>query len=168
MRNNNLRKLKRSGQEIVDTIEIYLPVATFVTLFVVMLVQVFFRYFLVPLTWPLELCLFCYIWTICFSVGYGLRDDSHITFDIVYDRATPLRKLIMRIVGNMLVLVSFIIALYPSYKYIDFMGFKHSNAMGLPMDWVYMPYMVFMVIVIGRFSVQVYRDIRSLSRGEYR
>ena len=167
MQNGNTSLLRNTGQGILDVIEVYIPTLTFLTLFVVMLVQVFFRYFLVPLTWPLELSLFCYIWTILFSVGYGLRDDSHITFDIVYDKASPLGQLIMRLIGNFLVAVSFIIALYPSYKYINFMGFKHSDAMRLPMDWVYSPYMVFMVVVIGRFSVQMYRDIRALVKGDY-
>jgi TRAP-type C4-dicarboxylate transport system permease small subunit len=129
---------------------------------VVFLIQIFYRYFIVPLTWPMELSLFCYIWTILFSVGYGLRDDSHITFDLVYDRTPPGGQRIMRIAGDILVVSSFSIALYPSFKYIQFMGFKHSNAMGLPMQWVYAPYMVFMAIVIGRFGYRLYGDLRSL------
>lgn len=167
MQDKNGSLLRRTGQGFLDVLEIYIPTLTFVTLFVVMLIQVFFRYFLVPLTWPLELSLFCYIWTILFSVGYGMRDDSHITFDILYDKASPLGKLIMRLVGNLLVVGAFAAAVYPSYKYINFMGFKHSNAMYLPMDWVYAPYMVFMAVVIGRMSVQIYRDAKALIKGEY-
>lgn len=165
MLGNPEARLIRNGKTFLDIIEIYIPVLTFTTMLVVMLIQIFYRYFLVPLTWPLELSLFCYIWTIMFSVGYGLRDDSHITFDIVYDRTGPRGQLIMRIIGNLLVVSSFIIALYPSYKYIRFMGFKHSDAMYLPMDWVYAPYMVFMAIVIGRFSVQLFKDFKVLFRG---
>jgi TRAP-type C4-dicarboxylate transport system permease small subunit len=159
-------RLRRTGQGLLDIIEIYIPTLTFVTLFVVMMLQVFFRYFLAPLTWPLELSLFCYIWTILFSVGYGMRDDSHITFDILYDKASSRGKLFMRIAGNTLVVISFVAAFYPSYKYISFMGFKHSDALQLPMNWVYFPYMVFMVVVIGRLSVQIYKDIQTLIKGE--
>ena len=159
---------RQIGQVTLDVIEIYIPSITFVSMFVVMLVQIFYRYFLVPLTWPLEYSLFAYIWTILFSVGYGLRDDSHISFDMVYDSVKPLGQTIMRIIGDTLVVVSFIIALYPSYKYIDFMGFKHSDAMYLPMNWVYAPYMVFMVLVIGRFGQRLVKDVSTLVRGEYK
>ena len=71
-------RVLRVGQGILDVLEIYIPSITFMSMFLVMLVQVFFRYFLVPLTWPLEYSLFAYIWTILFSVGYGLRDESMI------------------------------------------------------------------------------------------
>lgn len=158
----------RIGKTIIDIIEIYIPSLTFSMLFVVILLQIVFRYFFTPLTWPLELSLFGYIWTILFSVGYGLRDDSHITFDIVYDKASSAGKRIMRLLGNGLVVSSFLIALYPSYRYIDFMGFKKSDALRLPMNWVYAPYMVFMIIVIGRFSAELIRDIRSFFPGDQR
>lgn len=159
---------RRLGQGALDVIEIYIPSITFVALFFVMLLQVFFRYFLEPLTWPLEFSLFGYIWTILFSVGYGLRNDEHISFDLVYDSIKPKGQIIMRIIGDTLVVSSFAIALYPSYKYIVFMGFKHSDAMGLPMDWVYAPYMVFTAIIIGRFGRRLVKDTLTLIRGEYK
>lgn len=166
MGDNTSPWVRRIGQGALDLVEIYIPSITFLAMFIVMLVQIFFRYFLVPLTWPLEFSLFGYIWTILFSVGYGLRDDSHINFSLVYDRATPKGQRIMRIIGDSLVVVSFCIALYPSYRYIDFMSFKASDAMRLPMNWVYSPYMVFMVIVIGRFGRRLVTDLISLIRGE--
>lgn len=166
MHENRTRLPRQIGQGLVDLIEIYIPSITFLAMFVVMLVQIFFRYFLVPLTWPLEFSLFGYIWTILFSVGYGLRDDSHINFSLVYDKATPKGQRIMRIIGDTLVVVSFCIALYPSYKYVDFMGFKRSDALGLPMNWVYAPYLIFMLVVIGRFGRRLVGDVTALIRGD--
>ena len=46
----------------------------------------------------------------------------------------------MRIIANILLVSSFSIALYPSYRYANFMSFKKSNVM---------------VIFIGRFTVQL-------------
>lgn len=168
MEENRPMLARRIGQGVLDVVEIYIPSVTFLALFFVMLLQVFFRYFLEPLTWPLEFSLFGYIWTILFSVGYALREDEHIMFGLVYDMATSKGQVIMRIIGDTLIVVSFSIAFYPSYRFVVFMGFKHSDAMGLPMDWVYSPYMVFMAIVIGRFGRRLFRDIRSLIRGEYK
>lgn len=158
--------LARGGQTILDIIEVYLPALTFTTLFVVFLIQIFFRYFIVPLTWPMELSLFCYLWTILFGVCFGERDDEHIRFALIYDKAKPKGQLIMRIVANILLVSSFSIALYPSYKYVNFMSFKRSNVMLIPMNWAYFPFVIMMVILIGRFTVHLVRDVRTLFRGE--
>ena len=158
--------LVRGGQTVLDIIEIYLPALTFTTLFVVFLIQIVYRYFIVPLTWPMELSLFCYLWTILFGVCYAQRDDEHIRFALVYDKAKPKGQLIMRIIANILLVSSFSIALYPSYKYVNFMSFKRSNVLLIPMNWAYFPFIIMMVILIGRFTVQLVKDIGMLFRGE--
>jgi TRAP-type C4-dicarboxylate transport system permease small subunit len=155
----------RIGQRSLDVVEIYIPAGTFLTLFIAFLIQIFYRYFIVPLTWPMELSLFCYIWTILFGVCYALRDDAHITFDLIYDKAKSRGKLIMAIAGDFLILASFSIAFYPSLKYVQFMGFKKSNVLLIPMNWAYSPFLVFMIIVIGRYGYKLYRDCRSLIKG---
>ncbi|RKX82557.1 MAG: hypothetical protein DRP58_10120, partial [Spirochaetes bacterium] len=80
-----VRFLKRSGSFILDLIEIYIPSFTFILLFIAFLLQIFYRYFLVPLTWPLELTLLCFIWTALLGGLYAKRDNSHVQFTIVYD-----------------------------------------------------------------------------------
>ena len=158
--------LQKSGQTILDIIEIYLPAITFTVLFVVFLIQIFYRYFIVPLTWPMELSLFCYLWTILFGVCYAQRDDEHIRFSLIYDKAKPKGQLVIRIIGNILLVSSFSIALYPSYKYVNFMGFKKSNVLLIPMNLAYFPFIIMMVILIGRFTVQLVKDLKILFRGE--
>lgn len=158
--------LKRGGQIVLDIIEIYLPALTFTTLFIVFLIQIFYRYFIVPLTWPMELSLFCYLWTILFGVCYAQRDNEHISFSLVYDLVKPKGQLIMRIIANTLLVTSFSIALYPSYKYVNFMGFKKSNVLLIPMNWAYFPFIIMMVILIFRFSIQLVKDFKLLFRGE--
>ncbi len=158
--------LKRSGQTVLDIIEIYLPTLSFTVLFVVFLVQIFFRYFIKPLTWPMELSLFCYLWTILLGICFAQREGEHIHFALLYDKAKPKIQLWMRILGNLLLVTSFGIALYPSYKYVDFMSFKKSNVMLIPMNWAYFPFVVMMVILIVRFSLQLWKDFKILFRGD--
>jgi TRAP-type C4-dicarboxylate transport system permease small subunit len=158
--------LKKGGQTVLDIIEIYLPSLTFTTLFIVFLIQIFYRYFIVPLTWPMELSLFCYLWTILFGVCYAQRDNEHISFSLVYDQVKPKGQLIMRIIANTLLVTSFSIALYPSYKYVNFMGFKKSNVLLIPMNWAYFPFVIMMVILIFRFAIQLVKDLKLLFRGE--
>jgi TRAP-type C4-dicarboxylate transport system permease small subunit len=89
-----------------------------------------------------------------------------VTFTIIYERTKPKGQLIMRILGNLLVVSSFSIALYPSYKYVNFMSFKRSDVLKIPMNIAFSPFLVFMVIMIARFGYDLVIDIRKLFRGE--
>jgi TRAP-type C4-dicarboxylate transport system permease small subunit len=158
--------LKKVGRFILDFTEIYLPGLAFFAMFVVFMIQVFFRYFIVPLTWPLEFTLMAFIWTTLFGACYAYRDKSHVVFSLVYDRVKPRSQLMMRIAGNLLLVVAFAISLYPSYKYVNFMGFKVSDVLKVPMNIAFSPYIFFLVIMIGRLIYDLVLDFKKLSRGE--
>lgn len=154
------------GKLFLDITEIYIPAIAFSLLFIAFLIQVFFRYFLVPLTWPLEFTLMMFIWATLFGACYAMRDDSHVRFTLVYDNAAPKVKFWMRIIGNLMLLSSFIIAFIPTYNWVNFMSFKKSNVLKVPMNIVFFPYVIFMIIMIGRIAYNLYIDIRKLPRGE--
>lgn len=156
----------KTGKLFLNITEIYIPAITFSLLFIAFLIQVFFRYFLVPLTWPLEFTLMMFIWTTLFGACYAMRDNAHVRFTLIYDNATPKTRLWMRISGNLLLLVSFIIAFVPTYHWVNFMSFKKSNVLKVPMNIVFFPYIIFMIIMVGRITYDVYIDIRRLHRGE--
>ena len=145
-----------------DIIEKYLPALIFSALFIAMMLQIFFRYFIRPLTWPIEFILLCYIWLVLLGSCYATRDSSHIKFTLIYEKSSNRVQLIMRLVGNLMVVISFIIALYPSYKYISFMGFKKTNVLKIPMDIAFSPFLLFLLIVIYRFSIRIIEDITIL------
>jgi TRAP-type C4-dicarboxylate transport system permease small subunit len=158
--------LKRVGSFILDFTEIYVPGFAFFAMFVVFMIQVFFRYFIVPLTWPLEFTLMAFIWTTLFGACYAYRDKSHVVFSLVYDRVKPRSQLMMRIAGNLLLAVAFAVSLYPSYKYVSFMGFKVSDVLKVPMNIAFSPYIFFLVIMIGRLIYDLVVDLKKLFRGE--
>jgi TRAP-type C4-dicarboxylate transport system permease small subunit len=157
---------KRAGSFLLNVVERDIPTLTFSALFVVFMVQVFCRYVLVPLTWPLEFTLIAFIWTTVLGACFAQRDYSHVMFTLIYDRTKPKGQLIMRILGNILMVSSFSIALYPSYKYVNFMSFKRSDVLKIPMNIAFSPFLVFMVIMIARFGYDLVIDIRKLFRGE--
>ncbi len=158
--------LKKAGKFIVDTVEVYIPFAAFVTLFLVFIVGIVFRYFFKPLTWTLELSLICFIWTSLLGGIFAQRDESHVMFTMVYDAVKPLTQLWMRICGHTLLVISFLIGLVPSWKYVQFMNYKKSNVLKIPMDVVFLPFVVFLAFMIGRYSLEVYKDVRKLIKGE--
>lgn len=161
-----IKQLKKTGKFIVDAIEVYIPFAAFTTLFVVFLLGIIFRYFFKPLTWTLELSLMCFIWTSLLGGIYAKRDDSHVMFTMVYDAVKPLTRTWMRIVGNGLLVVSFLIGLVPSWKYVQFMNYKKSNVLKIPMDIVFLPFVIFLAFMIGRYTIDIVRDVRGLLKGD--
>jgi TRAP-type C4-dicarboxylate transport system permease small subunit len=154
----------RIGSGLLNFTEIYLPVAIFSCLFVVFMLQVFFRYFRAPLIWPEEFSNLAYIWTILLGSCYALRDDSHVKFSLVYDQVGPTWQCVMRVIGNLLLFAAFGLAVYPSYKFIVFMGFKKSDALRIPMNLAFSPFLVFLVLILGRLVYKVLVDLNLLVR----
>jgi TRAP-type C4-dicarboxylate transport system permease small subunit len=152
--------VKRIGRLVLDLIELHIPTAAFATLFIAFILQIFNRYFLRPLTWPEEYALIAFIWTALLGGLYAKRMGSHVEFTIVYDMMSPRVRRIMRIAGNVLVIVALVIAIRPSAEYISFMGFKKSNVLRIPMNLAYTPFVVFLVMMTGRLIVDVVRDLR--------
>lgn len=158
--------LKGTWTVVLDLVEKYVPMAVFSILFVAFIIQIFCRYFLVPLTWPMELTLICFVWTALLGGLLAKRSNSHVVFSMVYDVAKPKVKLYMRLVGNFLLFISFCIALYPSYDYVIFMGFKKSNVLKIPMDFAFSPFIVFLIFMIGRIGKELLDDFKKLLRGD--
>ena len=158
---------KKIGQFFLDIPEKYVSSIAFTTLFVVFVLQIFFRYVLNrPLIWPYEVSIFAFIWTAVLGACFAKRHNVHVVFSLVYDKMSPLGQLIFRLIGNSLIMISFAIALYPTYDYIRFMRVERSVQLKITFDIAFGPYLVFMVLIIGRMAVDVVRDVRKLVKGE--
>ena len=155
------------GQFLLDIPEKYVSSIAFTTLFVVFVLQIFFRYVLNrPLIWPYEVSIFAFIWTAVLGACFAKRYNAHVVFSLVYDKMNPLGQLIFRLTGNALIVISFAIALYPTFDYIRFMRVERSVQLKITFDIAFGPYLVFMVLIIGRFASDVYKDVRKLVKGE--
>lgn len=130
------------------------------------MLEIFYRYFLVPLTWTLEFTLIAFIWVTLLGACFAQRDSSHVMFTMIYDKVKPRTQVWIRIVGNTLVFIAFSISLYPTYRYINFMSFKKSDVLKIPMNIAFSPYMVFLIIIIGRLGYDIITDFKKLNRGE--
>lgn len=73
-----------------DRIACAVCVVLFVAIFVVMVLQITFRYVLAaPLTWTEELARYLYIWACWLGAPVALRRGNHITIAVVSDRFPP-------------------------------------------------------------------------------
>ena len=158
--------LSRAGRVLLDLLEKYISGIAFSTLFLVFVIQVFFRYVLNnPLIWPYEVTIFAFIWTTVLGACYAKRDNAHVVFSLVYDGQTPLVQLIFRVVGNLLIVTSMVIAFGPTVRYIEFQRINRTAALGIPFYVGFGPYLIFMVLIAGRVGYDLWVDLRSLVRG---
>jgi TRAP-type C4-dicarboxylate transport system permease small subunit len=163
---NWMHLLKKSCAFLLDLVEKYLPIAVFSILFLTFIIQIFCRYFLVPLTWPMELTLICFIWTALLGGLLAKRANDHVVFSMIYDAVKPRVQLYMRLSGNLLLFAAFCIALYPSYDYVAFMSFKKSNVLQIPMNIAFSPFIVFLLGMLGRIGWDIWIDLKLLLKGE--
>ncbi len=157
--------LEKPGKFLLDLIELYIPALAFVALFVAFMTQIVCRYFFTPLTWPEELSLLCFCWVALLGGLYAKRSESHVAFGMVYDLLKPRGKARMRLAGNSLLLVAFAIAVKPCWDYVFMMSYRKSDVLKIPMQWAYFPFVVFLVDMIVRLAIDIWRDASSLRKG---
>lgn len=163
-----MKHIKKVLSFIVDLIEIYLPMTTFALLFVVFIIQIFFRYVLNnPLTWPYEVTILAYIWTAMFGGCYAFRKLEHIEFTMVYDRLNTKGQLIFRLISHTILAVCFCIALIPIFNYIVFLSIKFTGVLKIPFNIGYLPFLIMSVDIIIRTVVFLVKDVRNLIKREY-
>ena len=158
---------RKVGQFLLDIPEKYVSSFAFTTLFVIFVLQIFFRYVLNrPLTWPYEVTIFAFIWTAILGACFARRHAVHVVFGLIYDKMSPKTQLIFRLIGNGLIFVAFIIALKPSYEYVQFMEFKKSTVLKIPFNIAFFPYVVFVVLILGHTLYDLVIDVKKLLKGE--
>ena len=151
---------------LLDLVELYLPMASFVMLFILFVVNVFFRYVMnAPLTWPYELITLGFVWTAIFAATYVRRIHAHVQFTLAYDAVSPKTQRIFRILANSAVMIAFIIAFPATLDWVLFMGFKSTANLKIPFSVGFFPVVPFLVLIIGHTLYDVVVDIRGALRG---
>lgn len=153
----------RIGKVLLDIVELYIPMAAFVMLFVLFIVNIFYRYALNdPLTWPFELIVSGFVWLAILSATYVRRVGGHVKFTITYDRMSPLMQTWSRIVVNTTIAILFAVTIPATWEWVEFMAFKGTTNLRIPFMWVYYPTLPFLVLIIGHSVYDVVIDIRHL------
>lgn len=152
---------------LLDVVELYLPMAAFVMLFLLFVINVFYRYALnAPLTWPYELITLGFVWMAVFAATYVRRLGAHVEFTLVYDSLSPLKQRISRILANTAVLFTFVVAIPASLDWVLFMDFKATANLKIPFSIGYFPVVPFLILISGHCIYDLFIDIRGLIRGD--
>lgn len=135
--------------------------AILATIFCVFLLQIFSRYILVdPLGWTLEVCLTLWVWLIFWTNAFVLKNDDHVVFDILYYSVREKVRRVFALISAVAIIVAFIISLYPTWDFIDFLKIKKSAYLRAPMRTVFSVYMLFMLAVIIIYLTRAIKIMR--------
>ncbi len=127
-------------------------------MFFTFILQIAFRYFAPePLTWTLEVCLTLWIWIVFFGNSFILKEKDHITFDVIYNNVSSnrIRKL-FSFISSISIVVALLYSLLPTWDYIDFMQFKTSATLEIPLKSVFCIYALFIVMVSIKYIYKIY------------
>lgn len=116
--------------------------------------------------WTLELCLALWVWLIFLGNAFVVRDQDHVTFDILYLAVRPRLQRWFVIVSGLAICIALIPSLAPTWDRFDILRLKRTATLsGLFGDWIrmrdiYVVYILFLVVVSARYAWRVWRAIR--------
>jgi C4-dicarboxylate transporter, DctQ subunit len=159
-----MAQVKKIFHVLLDIIEIYIPIAAFVALFVSFILQIASRYiFRHPLVWPYELSQFGYIWTILLGACYVSRNDEHIVFSIAYESASTKVRKAFDIINYSLTIFFFCIPIPATIQFYKFYMTRYSAVFNFPLGIIYFAFVPFTVISICR---SISRLVKCFKKGD--
>ena len=164
---NALKKIWAALKKVWSALEtffgLYLAIASFCTMFVIFIAQVFARYVLnSPFEWAFELCMMFYLWLVMLGANYTTKEHGHVVFTLIYEKM-PLRlRMAASALGNLIVAVLFSLTVPLTVKYIFSMGRQVTSSLKIGLNIVYAPYLVFLFYTIVYFLVDAIKDLRML------
>lgn len=154
--------IKKIGRWIADFTEVWLPIAIFVLLFIVFLINIIARYvFKSPINWTFEASINSFVILGLVGSCTAYRQEDHVVFDLLYVNASLKGKNIYRILTHLLVFIFFLIALPASIKYVFTLP-AVTSILKIPLKIIFSSYLILMVSTILRSGYRLYQDIRSL------
>ncbi|MEO5698872.1 MAG: TRAP transporter small permease [Casimicrobiaceae bacterium] len=132
--------------------------AVFGLLFVTFIVQVAMRYlFDRPLAWSDELIVVLYILIVFWTAATLLEEKDHVMLDLVYAALPPGGRRAFALLGAGLTAGLLLILLPQAIDYVRFMGRENTPVLDIPFSLVFAPFLLFVVLVAGRYVVKLVR-----------
>ena len=162
-----MRKVKKAGRWFADLVEVYLPIAVFVVLFLAFLINVFFRYVVKsPQNWTFELSINAFVVVGLLGACAAYRTEDHVVFDLLYTRLNSKGQNILRMISHLIVIVFFSIALPASIRYLVKLR-AVTSIMRLPLRLVFSSFPIMMLSIVLRSAHRLVLDIRTFRAHTY-
>jgi TRAP-type C4-dicarboxylate transport system permease small subunit len=150
---------------VAEKVEEVLSMAFFTVMFISVLAGVFWRYVLNdPLIWTVNLAIVAFICSVLIGAGLPNWGDEHIQFDLLYRRLSPRWQRVSRMVGNLLLVITFALPIPATWDYLVFI--TADSVTGLPLNFgvafaVVLWFLVATVLHRGRLLL---KDVRAIAR----
>jgi C4-dicarboxylate transporter, DctQ subunit len=129
-----------------------IAVAFLATMFVALVAQVAFRYFVnLPMGWTDEVSLVCWLWLVLWGAAFIVREDDEIRFDLVRSSVPPGIGRVMTLVAAAAVVVAFAVSLPAVLDYVMFMRVQRTAYLHIRFDWLFSVYILFAAAAIVRY-----------------
>lgn len=147
--------------EKVSVIGNHLTAALLLSMFVVFILQILFRYvFGLPVLWTVEWVTIAWLWGILFSFTFVIRTGDMIRLDILYNAVPDSWKRGMDIFTGLSTAAVFAWTLPHAWDYVTFMEIERTAAFRWPFDLVFAIYIPFHIAVIMRMLIVAWNGIR--------
>lgn len=131
------------------------------SMFVTFLLQILFRYVLsLPVGWTVEWVTIAWLWGILFGYAFVVRDADVIRLDIVYAAMPDGVRRVMDIITGLTCAGILIWTLPACLDYITFMHREKTAYLRWPFSIIFGMYLPFVVAVIIRSLMTVWRALR--------
>ena len=133
-----------------------LGVGLFAALFLTFIVQITARFvFDRPLPWTDELAVILYVWVILWAAAFMVPARDHVVFDLLYNTVGPRTRRGMLLLGSVLIGSLAAYAVPGSWDYVRFMAREGTPVLGLPLSWVFIPFVLLLLALAVRSVLEV-------------
>ncbi|HEX9766776.1 MAG TPA: TRAP transporter small permease [Nitriliruptorales bacterium] len=147
----------------IERVEETVAIGFFLLMFVVLLIGVFWRYVLNdPVIWTVNLGTVAFIWTVMVGNGLPNWDDDHIQFDLLYNRMPRGGQRAARMLGNLIIVVTFGMAIPATVDYLDFISVDRVTGTGLPFHLAFGGVLVFLGGTVAHRGRLLVHDVREI------
>ena len=122
-------------------------------MFVAFILQVLFRYALnLPVGWTDEVCTLVWMWGILWGASFVLKNRDDIRFDMLYSRLPRRARRVCTAAASAALVLLLLGSLRASWSYVSFMKVESSASFGIPLNWVFSIYIVFVLAMVVRHA----------------
>ena len=153
------------GSKVMTVLSEGVPMVAFLVVFVTFMMTIICRYVLrFAIPWSYEVSILGYMYCMFFGSGIALKRDEHVVFSLLYDKLSPMGKLISKLVYNAALIVLIAIVFVPCIKSLMASTMK-TGILKMPYKVVFAPFMwmlfecAFRCLFYMKASWQEYKEV---------
>jgi len=130
-------------------------------MFASFIIQIGTRYILnAPTDWTYELILDSWLWAVFWGAAFLLEDKDQVKFDTLYNMGSERMRRILALLSAVFLCVGFLVSVPATYEFVSFKGIRSTDMIGIPMDYLFSVYLIFLAAVIIHYGLRAYRLLR--------